>query len=281
MIVSEREQQAWYQPWTFVRPWVRGFIGYSPSETVETAEGSGIYVVQLRGQERWQPQIVRPNLVDCEGGRRAEIPAGHAVHRNRRACGRHMARGAGRRPDPERRLRWRSRGRLKNPTHPVVARPSDRAKTKGQGGRPRHMFTTPLAASAHIPVLRLSRLRHLGARHRGLVLGYVRLGEGPRAVGLRHRRRHRRSGDLRADHLGLGPVRRERRQTRWSVWPPRCGRGLMPEVNDEIDHAPARYLGDLGTAAAAVASNLTGDAQRHGTRGGSGNRATGQREDTP
>ncbi|KPQ17010.1 MAG: hypothetical protein HLUCCO18_06250 [Rhodobacteraceae bacterium HLUCCO18] len=73
VIVSEREQQAWYQPWTFVRPWVRGFIGYSPSETVETAEGSGIYVVQLRGQERWQPQVIRPNLVDCEGGRRAEI----------------------------------------------------------------------------------------------------------------------------------------------------------------------------------------------------------------
>jgi hypothetical protein len=50
-----------------VRPWVRGFIGYSPSETVETAEGSGIYVVQLRRQERWQPQMVLPNLVDCDG----------------------------------------------------------------------------------------------------------------------------------------------------------------------------------------------------------------------
>jgi len=29
------------------------------------------------------------------------------------------------------------------------------------------------------------------------------------------------------------------------------------DVDDEIDHAPARYLGDLGTAAAAVTSNLT------------------------
>jgi hypothetical protein len=73
VVISEREQQAWYQPWTFVRPWVRGFIGYSPSETVETAEGSGIYVVQLRRQERWQPQMVLPNIVDCQGGRRAEI----------------------------------------------------------------------------------------------------------------------------------------------------------------------------------------------------------------
>jgi hypothetical protein len=73
VIISQREQQAWYQPWTFVRPWTRSFIGYSPSETVETAEGSGIYVVQLRRQERWQPQMVLPNLVDCEDGRRAEI----------------------------------------------------------------------------------------------------------------------------------------------------------------------------------------------------------------
>ena len=73
VIVSQREQQAWYQPWTFVRPWVRGFIGYSPAETVETAPGAGIYVVQLRRQERWQPQMVLPALVDCEGGRRAEI----------------------------------------------------------------------------------------------------------------------------------------------------------------------------------------------------------------
>jgi hypothetical protein len=73
VIISQREQQAWYQPWTYVRPWVRGFVGYSPSETVETAEGSGIYVVQVRGQERWQPQIVRPILVDCSGSRRAEF----------------------------------------------------------------------------------------------------------------------------------------------------------------------------------------------------------------
>jgi len=73
VVISEREQQAWYQPWTFVRPWVRGFIGYSPSEMVETAEGSDIYVVQLRRQERWQPQMVLPNIVDCEGGRRADI----------------------------------------------------------------------------------------------------------------------------------------------------------------------------------------------------------------
>jgi hypothetical protein len=73
VIVSERQQQAWYQPWTYVRPWVRGFIGYSPAETVETAGGSGIYVVQLRRQERWQPQIVLPALVDCDAGARAEI----------------------------------------------------------------------------------------------------------------------------------------------------------------------------------------------------------------
>jgi len=73
VVISEREQQAWYQPWTFVQPWVRGFISYSPSETEETASGSGIFVVQLRVQERWQPQMVLPNLVDCDAGRRADL----------------------------------------------------------------------------------------------------------------------------------------------------------------------------------------------------------------
>lgn len=73
VVISQREQQAWYQPWTYVQPWVRGFVGYSPSETEETADGSGIYVVQIRGQERWQPQIVRPILVDCSENRRADF----------------------------------------------------------------------------------------------------------------------------------------------------------------------------------------------------------------
>jgi len=73
VVISEREQQAWYQPWTYVRPWVRGFIGFSPDEVVETAEGSGILVVQMRRQERWQPQMVIPNLVDCQSNRRAEL----------------------------------------------------------------------------------------------------------------------------------------------------------------------------------------------------------------
>jgi hypothetical protein len=75
VIVSTREQQAWYQPWTLVRPWVRGFIAYSPAETVETAPGSGIVAVQLRIQERWQPQIVRPALVDCAGARWTDLIA--------------------------------------------------------------------------------------------------------------------------------------------------------------------------------------------------------------
>lgn len=75
VIVSTREQQAWYQPWTMIQPWVRGFIAYSPAETVETAEGSGILAVQLRIQERWQPQIIRPALVDCAGARWTDLTA--------------------------------------------------------------------------------------------------------------------------------------------------------------------------------------------------------------
>ncbi|MBF9058044.1 hypothetical protein HKCCSP123_02495 [Rhodobacterales bacterium HKCCSP123] len=73
VIVSTREQQAWYQPWTYIKPWVRGFIAYSPSENVETTAGSGIYAVQLRIQERWQPQTVMPVLVDCGASRWTDV----------------------------------------------------------------------------------------------------------------------------------------------------------------------------------------------------------------
>lgn len=76
VIISTREQQAWYQPWTFVKPWVRGFISYAPSETVETAEGSGLLAVQLRLQERWHPQMIRPALVDCTNMRWTDLTAG-------------------------------------------------------------------------------------------------------------------------------------------------------------------------------------------------------------
>ncbi|WP_278029331.1 hypothetical protein [Roseicyclus salinarum] len=73
VVLSTREQKAWYQPWTYVQPWIRGFISYSPSETVATAEGAEIYAVQLRIQERWQPQAVVPVLVDCGAGLWADV----------------------------------------------------------------------------------------------------------------------------------------------------------------------------------------------------------------
>lgn len=73
VVLSTREQQAWYQPWTYVLPWVRGFISYSPSETVATAEGAEVYAVQLRIQERWQPQSVIPIVIDCTARRWADI----------------------------------------------------------------------------------------------------------------------------------------------------------------------------------------------------------------
>lgn len=73
VILSERRQQAWYQPWTFIQPWVRGFVSYSPADTVETAENSGFYVVQIRLQERWQPQMILPNVIDCDANSRAVV----------------------------------------------------------------------------------------------------------------------------------------------------------------------------------------------------------------
>jgi hypothetical protein len=135
VIISQREQQAWYQPWTFVRPWTRGFIGYSPSETVETAEGSGIFVVQLRRQERWQPQMVLPNLVDCDGAaaprsfrRRSFLTTGSRIA--------DLAGRAARRPDPEHCLRGRSRGQLTETAPPALRDRRTGPRRRGQGGGP-------------------------------------------------------------------------------------------------------------------------------------------------
>jgi len=75
VVISTRQQQAWYQPWTMIRPWVRGFIAFSPAENVETVPGSGILAVQLRIQERWNPQVIRPALVDCPNTRWTDMTA--------------------------------------------------------------------------------------------------------------------------------------------------------------------------------------------------------------
>lgn len=75
VVLSTREVQAFYQPWTYVTPWVRGFIAFSPGDTVETANGSNIFVIQAHVRERWQPAIIRPALVDCTQMARADIAA--------------------------------------------------------------------------------------------------------------------------------------------------------------------------------------------------------------
>ncbi|MEM9319359.1 MAG: hypothetical protein AAGA70_10180 [Pseudomonadota bacterium] len=73
VVITTREQQAFYQPWTYISPWVRGFMAFAPSENVETGDSSAIYVVQAHIRERWQPAIIRPVLVDCDGRRRGDI----------------------------------------------------------------------------------------------------------------------------------------------------------------------------------------------------------------
>jgi hypothetical protein len=73
VMIATREQRAAWQPWTYVKPWIKGFVAVTPSETVETVEGSGQWVVQTRLHERWQPAIIKPILVDCTTPARAEI----------------------------------------------------------------------------------------------------------------------------------------------------------------------------------------------------------------
>ncbi len=73
VMVVTREQQAAWQPWTYVKPWIKGFVAVNPADIVETMDGSGQWVVQTLIHERWQPAIIKPVLVDCETPARAEI----------------------------------------------------------------------------------------------------------------------------------------------------------------------------------------------------------------
>lgn len=70
-IIAENEQQTWWQPWTYIQPFVRSFVAYDPAEVV-ALEGE-TFVVQTILQQRWQPRIQIPTLVDCAEGRRAEV----------------------------------------------------------------------------------------------------------------------------------------------------------------------------------------------------------------
>ena len=79
IVITERTQQAVYQPWTYIRPWVRGFIAFAPSETVEVTPESGVYAVQVNLFERWQPGMVRPVLVDCPGAARFDLDPDTAI----------------------------------------------------------------------------------------------------------------------------------------------------------------------------------------------------------
>ena len=73
VVVSTREVQAVYKPWTYLRPQVRGFIAFAPSEAAETVPGTDVFVVQAHIRERWQPAIIRPVLIDCRAEERLEI----------------------------------------------------------------------------------------------------------------------------------------------------------------------------------------------------------------
>lgn len=72
-MVATREQKAWYQPWTFVQPWIKGFVAVNPADIVETVDGSNIFAVQTLIYERWSPAMIRPVLVDCAQSQRAEL----------------------------------------------------------------------------------------------------------------------------------------------------------------------------------------------------------------
>lgn len=76
VVLSTREQQAIYQPWTYIRPWIRGFIAFAPGETVETVENSDVFVIQAHIRERWQPEMIRPVVVDCVRYMRFDVDPG-------------------------------------------------------------------------------------------------------------------------------------------------------------------------------------------------------------
>lgn len=72
-VIVSREHTAWYQPWTYVRPYVNGFIALDRASIRMNDALPGVQLVNLYVYGRWAAITEVPMAVDCEAGRQMTL----------------------------------------------------------------------------------------------------------------------------------------------------------------------------------------------------------------
>ena len=75
-VLVTHEQQAFYQPWSYVKPFVNRFLAVDLARAMHNENQPGQVIVPLISMERWQFGSEVPVIVDCAESRRADMADG-------------------------------------------------------------------------------------------------------------------------------------------------------------------------------------------------------------
>ncbi|WP_424967217.1 hypothetical protein [Dinoroseobacter sp. S375] len=75
-ILVVHEQQTFYQPWSYVKPFVSRFLAVDLARAMRNDTQPDQVIVPLVSMERWQFGSEVPVAVDCVGSRRADLADG-------------------------------------------------------------------------------------------------------------------------------------------------------------------------------------------------------------
>ncbi|QBX99419.1 hypothetical protein E2K80_00650 [Rhodophyticola sp. CCM32] len=72
-IVATRENQSWYRPWTYLSPYIDGFVAVDLLSVRTNQAAPGLHLLNVYVFGRWSAATEIPSLVDCDQNRRATI----------------------------------------------------------------------------------------------------------------------------------------------------------------------------------------------------------------
>ena len=75
-IAQTVENQSFYRPWTYARPYIERFVAIDATSLRENPALPGQRMVDVYTFGRWSPVNKVPVLLDCEGARRASLVDG-------------------------------------------------------------------------------------------------------------------------------------------------------------------------------------------------------------
>ncbi|WP_425093786.1 hypothetical protein [Tropicimonas sp. S265A] len=75
-VLVAHEQQAFYQPWSYVKPFVNRFLAVDMGRALRNENQPDQVIVPLVSMERWQFGSEVPVIVDCAESRRAAMADG-------------------------------------------------------------------------------------------------------------------------------------------------------------------------------------------------------------